>query len=740
MSQLYEQFQQIITLVAAEKDKLSLFINGSDSQTIDTEYGELPTLAKWLAERTVEMTGAGLLPLFSDIATAISNTEDGDYFVIVNTAGNNLFDAFKRIDGQSVLQGSFISTAGVNQLMATEQAARAQDIATERESRVSALRTELVQRNAQVARLADLLLSMFGYLDVDNDDSFSITDSLNKAALAITRNGALATNNIEQLATSDNNLFTDLVWGVLDERMRAAFAFESDGRYAGVSVDELRGDLRDFVTRFLTGVADEFGRISLGVAQDGKVWLIPDDETLRLIVDHVSGTQEAALVQKARRPVSGSSQFALTAISADINRILSDVDGRTRSYITLTADESGTYIFDTGGRLHFIPATGQSLSVGGGAHSAVALGIDPIFTHTPPAPQYALMFNNGCKGTNQAVLDEATLTSFVPAYEQYEEGSTQGESQGSGLMNALHTYQIRNALPESLMLYRSHGSGGRKITEINNGQIPFANGLKELQRAIDIAASYGKTVRVSGITFTQGEADRLTDPASYKAALIQLAADYNSIWAPYLPADNGSITLIVDQLMTAGSGVGSMISQVQWEACRDNDGLVMSTPKYFFTKVDSDHLLPAQYTILGEYQARVLAALDAGETWQPTSPVSFTLTDNLIDVVFHVPVGALVLDTTTLPAASNYGFAYTDDSTSAAISSVELLTDNTVRIHLSAIPTGTNKTLSYAYNGPGASNRAGAWGNLRDSCDDISIHDDTFTLHNWCVIFSEVLP
>ena len=96
-----------------------------------------------------------------------------------------------------------------------------------------------------------------------------------------------------------------------------------------------------------------------------------------------------------------------------------------------------------------------------------------------------------------------------------------------------------------------------------------------------------------------------------------------------------------------------------------------------------------------------------------------------------MPAGVLAFDTTLVSARTNYGFEYYDSTSSATISSVAILDDDTVRITLSGVPTGANQRVRYAYTGvpgtnTGAQNAGSAAGNLRDTDTYPSLYGNTF--------------
>jgi hypothetical protein len=128
-----------------------------------------------------------------------------------------------------------------------------------------------------------------------------------------------------------------------------------------------------------------------------------------------------------------------------------------------------------------------------------------------------------------------------------------------------------------------------------------------------------------------------------------------------------------------------------------------------------------------------------GTAWKPLSPTSVSRTDNVITATFHVPVPPLQFDTTLVLPKANQGFEYFDNSAvPPTITNVQIV-GNTVRITLSATPTGANKRLRYAYTGTvghvGANQSGSPRGNLRDSDATPSLYGNP--LYNWAVTFDK---
>ena len=150
------------------------------------------------------------------------------------------------------------------------------------------------------------------------------------------------------------------------------------------------------------------------------------------------------------------------------------------------------------------------------------------------------------------------------------------------------------------------------------------------------------------------------------------------------------------------------------------------------------------YRHLGEYYGKAMkSVLIDGEEWQPLKPIKASLSGTNITVDFYVPSPPMVIDTNSVWMKTNYGFEYHDDATSAVVSAVSIIDDDTVMVSLSAVPTGTNPRIRYAYTGTaktwaGWNKEGSARGNIRDSDATSSLYGNA--LYNWLVHFDHPIP
>ena len=570
--------------------------------------------------------------------------------------------------------------------------------------------------------------------EIPDQHAAAIVDNAGKVAAAITKAGGVAVSDIEilgagELAAANG---TEYVYAIRDKNGRAALAIDKTGAVHIIRAGEIN-DPESFAAGCSSGICASDGSLLIGFKSDGTALLTLTKESAEKLA--------ASLVINPAQITGPGNVYNASLIGPGLYRYMADGYGGIRGYLQRAG--STTEMAETAGPIEFIGASGQSLSIGGGA-TENAPGSE-IFTTDPIYPHHALMFNTGTRGAEGKELNPETLTDFVPAYEVFN-GSNQAETQGSGMMRALHNQHVENNERVKTYVYRTHGRGGAYLSELvkNGTDDMYANGLKEVAAARRIAALYNREIIVRAITWTHGEQDRTgLSRIDHFNQLTQLIADYRADWGAELPENNPEIGFIIDQLSASSSAAGGAGNSAlaHYDVFKDDPNVVISTPKYFMEYSASVHLKPVWYSILGEYQARAYREkYQLGNNWNPVYPLSVSRSAAVIDIQMNVPDGSLVIDTTTLPAAENYGFEFIDDSgNTPEILNVEIVGTDTVRVTLASEPTGTVKTIRYAYSGTGATLRAGAWGNIHDSNNETSQSDPSVILYNWLLTFEEIV-
>ncbi|QQS22703.1 fibronectin type III domain-containing protein [bacterium] len=415
----------------------------------------------------------------------------------------------------------------------------------------------------------------------------------------------------------------------------------------------------------------------------------------------------------------------------------SAISGATSQNYTITSDDLNKYI-----KFEVTPTANNSPAIGTPVLSSATVQIDEVdyLNHILSTGQSLSTGTNGAPALSTTqpysnlMLNGASLVNLV------ESGV---ETMSSALANTLTSLSPGGNYQS---VVTRHGVGGTAYSGLKKGTGPYSTGMTQVTNVKNAATALGRVARVVGVTTIHGESDHLAgNSAAYESYLVQWQNDYETD-VKAITGQSGDIPLFTDQMSshTGYNAATSGIPIAQLSASENNpDEIILVGPKYFLNYSDSAHLTAASYRWLGEYYGKVMKkVLIDHQDWRPLSPDSIVRTGNVILANFHVPGGELAFDTTIVSAKANYGFEYYDSTSSATISSVEILDGDTVKITLSGTPTGSNQRLRYAYTGtpgsqPGASVAGSARGNLRDTDSTPSLHGNT--LYNWAVHFDKAI-
>lgn len=424
--------------------------------------------------------------------------------------------------------------------------------------------------------------------------------------------------------------------------------------------------------------------------------------------------------------INGATSINYTLVSADLNKYIKFEVTPVSSVVPTTGSpvlSSPTVQIAEIDYVNQILSTGQSLSVG--------INSSPALTTTQPYSN--LMLTGGAGGIGAG-------GSFSPLVESGV------ETISSSMANTITANDVGNDFDVAVSL---HGVSGYTYSQLKKGTGPYSNGMNQVTNAKSAALTLGRTSRVIGVTTIHGETDNYNgvSGATYQTYLEEWQHDYDTD-VKAITGQTSTVPLFLCQMSSFMSSYAntptSEIPIYQLKAAEDNPGeIVLVAPKYFFNYSDRHHLTGASSRWLGEYYGKVIKKVTIDhETWRPLTPDTVTRNANIIYADFHVPSGNLAFDTTLVSARTNYGFEYYDSTSSATISSVEILDSNTVKVILSGTPTGANQRLRYAYTGiagtdTGSHNAGSAAGNLRDSDNYLSLYGNT--LYNWAVHFDAAI-
>jgi hypothetical protein len=534
-----------------------------------------------------------------------------------------------------------------------------------------------------------------------------------------------------------------------DAEHRRAFGFSASGYFLTYGVDlKWTADL-DMEHRF--AVTNEAGDLAIGVNPDGTVYVNLDAESRYGFAPPPEGLFSG--------PTFGTAPYGeglATTLATD--------DGDVHTYTYRTDGSPTVALRGIMEPIIWFPSNGQSLDVGGGANDIPNVA-DKTSIKVPPRPHLALMFNDGVRGVsgngsalNPPLLqDPAALVDFAPAFEQPRPNGALGETPGTAMMRMIAWLMEQSGRDPSPMVFRTHGRGGQPITGLNKRTNVYTNGMTETTRAAEIAAGiYRRPLLCHSVTWAQGPANRDDDRATYLAALMQLADDYDAdiraiiaAKAAEFPGAYAGVQLpdkiwfIIDQMAApADAGDAGMPPLANVDAMEQSDKITIAASEYFlqgaYGLVDEVHTWPLGADVKGEYRAlawfrKVILGEDDTCLWPDRQKIERS--GATIRVPWRGAVGKVVIDDDTLPPATNLGFEWEPSTGSAVITGATLDDDGAALITLG---TGTAGTLRHAYSRQSTADstgRPGNWGNIRDSAKTPSIAVPGLTLQNWALTF-----
>lgn len=566
---------------------------------------------------------------------------------------------------------------------------------------------------------------LFNVVSSENSDFIVLYKNVNDVAVEVKRYPSseyiVESNKQVKKEILDNpaDQTRHVAWAVVDEKDNMPFAISDDGSilHSGITETVLDGATA-------LAVVDEAGHLSMLMDSNGHV-LFSDLHVHNLNVKNISFYQPTTYEKDGNIfIVVGSKQIKITYDGANSlphysGSNLMFLSSKRRSVLS-------EYFYQNNAVKRFYPdlldkkfmhvlITGQSLAEGA-ANASI--------THTAMYPDQAWKFI----GDSVAVNTQKSGVNLIPLHE------AKYETIASGFGNKA----ITDGLNQQLIM-SGQAWGGKPYNEIKKG-----GDAGVYEKCIEqVLASHnlpGKSF-VPAVFVVHGEADGSLSNKEYDQNLRQWLDDFNH--------DIGEITNQYEPIIMITCQTSSVAGYknsakrdefttpfLQLKANNDNSDIFLVGPKYQYQYKDYAHILAEDTRHLGEMYAKVFKqVIEQGNDWQPLKPIAFSKANNEITIDFHVPVGALAFDTTTVKDPGNYGFNLMDAS-GVVINEVKIISKTQVKITCSAnIPKGA--VLSYAFhNGTdGKSGRAeGARGCLRDSDNSADLYG-YMPLHNWCVIF-----
>ena len=354
---------------------------------------------------------------------------------------------------------------------------------------------------------------------------------------------------------------------------------------------------------------------------------------------------------------------------------------------------------------------GQSLS--NGTNST------PVISTTQPYSNVMIT-----SGVRLALTDSGyDGSALVPLVETVS--STLGESPVSGTLNGFIARFVAagGTASSRVMLGTASGIGSRRVDQLID-ETNFYKVRNHVAEAKRLATAAGKSYGVTAICWAQGESDigsgatGNTSFADYYRRYLQLMTNMRQV---IVDASGQPFMPYVFSYQTSGhQAYNKQVLQVpmaQWRASRELHDVVMATPSYRLPcGGDNLHLTNEGSWLLGQYVARAMFwTFELGQKWRPLEPIDVIWSSTQIDIKYHVPCKPIQISTAICTAVTNGGFdIWTASNTliSNAISSVAVLSDDTIRITLNPAATiPADAVLSYGRARAGDPATTGAFNN-----------------------------
>ena len=278
------------------------------------------------------------------------------------------------------------------------------------------------------------------------------------------------------------------------------------------------------------------------------------------------------------------------------------------------------------------------------------------------------------------------------------------------------------------------GQGATALANLSKGTMPYQEFMEDIETAYNEALSRGWDFHIPAICWMQGESDIVDYPdTDYRQLLTKIrqdmSADIMQITKqkeniPFICYQANSLTRAEHFKADSYECRETAVPMVFVNLLRDDSLFWASGPTYPYTCVNEKiHIDALGQQAIGRQAARsALGIIRNGTRFHGLIPQRCTAEGNDIIVHFDIPTPPLVLDTTQVRKADNYGFSVINQQ-HCNIATATTLENNSIRIHCTEPP--QNCKVRYAVNGDymKSGNQHGPRGNLRDAA------------HNWCYQF-----
>jgi transcription elongation factor Elf1 len=319
-----------------------------------------------------------------------------------------------------------------------------------------------------------------------------------------------------------------------------------------------------------------------------------------------------------------------------------------------------------------------------------------------------------------------------------------------GMSEAVVSYLDKSGKDSVLICTFPGGRGATSIVDLGKGSEAYNKFLDEIENAYKKARSRGWNFVVPALCWMQGEDDIVWKKSTnYKRDLKQFQVDLNKDIKAItkqkrnvvcIAYQTNCLTLSKEFNANNFNAKETSVPQAQLELVRDDSLFMASGPTYPYSFAGGErvHLDGISQKRLGYLAGlSVIRLLESQRSGKGLTPSKITVSGNVAEIAFNVPNPPLVLDTTAVLKAANYGFSVIDSTNTNILDRVSLQ-DNKLKLYCKSSPYGCK--ARYAVNGikEKSGYRYGPRGNLRDSQgkeQTATILKQVYPLHNWCYQF-----
>lgn len=318
-----------------------------------------------------------------------------------------------------------------------------------------------------------------------------------------------------------------------------------------------------------------------------------------------------------------------------------------------------------------------------------------------------------------------------------------------GMSEIVSDYFEKKGYGDSLIISTfPGGQGATSILDLGKDSKPYKKFVDEIAGAYKKAKDKGWDVVVPAFVWMQGEDDITWKKSkNYKKDLnafqIALNKDIKTITnqskdVVCISYQTNCLTLSEEFNENTFNGKETSVPEGQLELIQDNPLFMGIGPTYPYSFVDERvHIDGLSQKRFGYLLGLSVIRLLESQPSKGLTPDKFNISGDTAIISFNVPAPPLVIDTTAVLKAANYGFSVIDPANTNILQKV-IIKDNLVKLYCKKSPVGSK--VRYAVNGLNGKSgyKHGPRGNLRDSQGEkltTTILNHIYPLHNWAYQF-----